>query len=439
MVTRSDLNAYCYSILKIPHIPVGIMNSTLPFIICQFAVFKVWVTSERKTENMQLNNIHAEKRHQPARMPRNRHILSSILIVSLASGLSKINGVMTELFFVMVMLASVHYYSSMRRISKKEAMATVAIISMGAIVTAIEAINGTEVSLWQVARTSIWAFVYIFMLIAGKRLFFGIDDQRLLGMYSAARTLTIMVCGLVLLDLALGLNMAPAAIRVEGTDISQQRIYIVASSALAPLFFLYLWKKDYVPLVAVTVMIFATQGKIMMAAIPAALILLAFKRPKTGLLIIALLIPVAVYLFPTSRIVDFIDGGDIQRLRQINEALAAYTTNIWRIVVGAGHGTPYSEGYAQFGQINPDQANLYENTRFDVENGFVYLLLRFGVIGFAVFFALTVKAIDQKYTKRAFIVNTLIMGAGSSFFGAPGGIFFVTCFLFASEMMNRNR
>jgi hypothetical protein len=364
-------------------------------------------------------------------------LAAAIAILIAASALSKLNGVLTEAIFALMIVSALAFTPFKTDLSKTKTFFLYFIIACSIMATAMQMNDGVDVSIRQLSRTSIWAALYMLILLVGQQIFDGITTPRLQFIYTTARILVILVAALVLADLTTGLEISPAVIRVKEEGLSGQRIYITASSAIAPLFFLYLWRLDLLPLLATIVIIAASQGKAMLAAIPIALIVFGIRRPKAGALSFLVIMPFALLLAPTDRLTEFIEAGDLQRLRQINEAWEIYTSNALNILIGAGHGTPYSEGYAQFGGSNAEQANLYENSRYDVENGFIYLLLRFGAVGLIVFFILTFRTIQHTDSRRAFILNTLFVCAASSFFATPGGIFFVCCFCMVSTMLSR--
>ena len=55
-------------------------------------------------------------------------------------------------------------------------------------------------------------------------------------------------------------------------------------------------------------------------------------------------------------------------------------------------GTQYTAGYGQFsdslGAASTEVDNLIENSKYDIENGYVYLFIRLGIIGFLLFISL---------------------------------------------------
>jgi hypothetical protein len=369
--------------------------------------------------------------------PQADHSLAAaLLVVITAIALSNVNGVLAEAIFAVMALAAMSAAKA-KRLSNAALASLYALAAIAIFGTAIKMEDGVDVSTRQIFRTSVWVLFYCFLLVAGRNVLTNLSESTLNTLYATTRKVVIMVAILVAIDLVSGTELSPAVIRVKDAVPSDQRIYIMASSALPALLLLFLWRVDVAPCIATLVLIGASQGKTMLAAIPIALVVLAIAKPRQGVLALLIVAPLAVMLAPTDRLVTFVDGGDFQRLRQINEALEAYTADGLSMTFGIGHGTPYSAGYAQFGAANPEQANLYENSRFDVENGYIYLLLRFGFLGLFIFVILTLKAITNRSARLAFILNTIVICSASSFFATPGGIFFICAFLFTSALLTK--
>lgn len=133
-----------------------------------------------------------------------------------------------------------------------------------------------------------------------------------------------------------------------------------------------------------------------------------------GLFVITFLINPLAF----SRLTEFIfinNGEDVARLYQISEAIDKINIDINHQIFGYGFTIPIYNGVES---IDPAWT---ENSRFDIENGYVMLAAKLGVIG-----VLFVAIILYKFThfKNGWLVIALLLinsiGSGSSFFGFDG-------------------
>lgn len=368
---------------------------------------------------------------------KNQQLLA-IVIVIVAVVLSNVSGVLTEAIFGAVVIGAT-FNARGNRIRPWGLLAINSMCFIAIIGTAAKVVYNLEFSLYQILRSSIWVIFYCYLLIVGNKVFTKLTISDLMAIYNILRKVIISFAILVVVDIVIGTQISPATIRLTGSLITDQRIYIVGSSVLPSLLLLYLLRADVLPVLATLILIGVTQGKVMLVAIPIAIFTLMLYKQKKGILVLILMIPLAA-IFPYDRFLDFIEaGGDINRSVQINDAVVAYSADFISLIFGIGHGTPFSEGYAQYGQISEDKINQFENSRFDLENGYFYLPLRFGVFGVLIFLILSYRAIPNKKIRFAFIMNMLVFSTASSYFATPGGIFFVCGFLFTYAILGAEK
>ena len=89
-------------------------------------------------------------------------------------------------------------------------------------------------------------------------------------------------------------------------------------------------------------------------------------------------------IFIGDRLFDFFTIGDLRRLIQVIDAFTKLSESPLTSLFGTGIGTQYSEGYEIYNLSAVsylESGRLIENSKYDLENGFIYFPLKFGLIG----------------------------------------------------------
>lgn len=152
-----------------------------------------------------------------------------------------------------------------------------------------------------------------------------------------------------------------------------------------------------------------------------------YSKLLTSLSIIIITIPILYFLL-SDRVLSFIENGDSFRYAQAVFALNLIAENVLFVSFGIGLGTAFWNGFALFGDVATNDASkqaLFENIRYDTEIGYIYLLLRLGIIGAFVYFFMLMRMF--KGYKLYFITFIFISFLGS----APSGFnYFFSMFIF---------
>lgn len=304
-----------------------------------------------------------------------------------------------------------------------------------ALATAISSINEVVFSLWQILRSDGWVFISLLVLVLGKNYFRKQNLADLDSAFQYIRIIIIIAFLLTVLELITNLDVAPAAIRGV-VDGGIPRIYLVGSIIIFPMLLLALYRKDWMLIVVIFGMVLATQGKVMIVL--ALVTTLSYAIANKNIKIIVLFITLAFggWLIIGDRISDLTTEGDTIRLIQINDALVAFSASYNNMLFGIGHGTQYSEGYAQFGFSDGDNA-LYENSKYDIENFPTYLLIRFGLIGGFLFLLLLFSGFKDRLVSKIFLISVFLYGIGGALFTGSGGVLFVAGYLYVEEYKSK--
>jgi hypothetical protein len=211
------------------------------------------------------------------------------------------------------------------------------------------------------------------------------------------------------------------------------RLYVAGVGASAPLAVVFMRTKRHVAWASAVLVAGATQGKAVILALAFGMIIEAVRERRLlsggGTLLVLTFI-----VMTQGRLSEFRNVGDMQRTRQITEGWESFTSTPLRILIGAGHGVPYSEGYGAFADVASDAEALIENSRYDLENGPVFLLLRLGVLGTLMFVAALHPARGSTSGKIIFWGIVLAYFTASAFIASPGGVVSVfACALFLSN------
>lgn len=133
---------------------------------------------------------------------------------------------------------------------------------------------------------------------------------------------------------------------------------------------------------------------------------------------------------------DFLFLGDLNRIYQV-ESMGRAVETFWDFLFGIGIGNPYTT-YSYYDLniradiINSSNLKLYINARYDVENGFAFLLGRFGILG--TLFILILLYVNSNRISLYFFSGLFVYFMTSSPVGPAFAIFSFYC-----GIVNRSR
>lgn len=255
----------------------------------------------------------------------------------------------------------------------------VAFLLFVVIVNGFAFLLGDEYSTWQFIRSGIP------FLTAPAALLAGIEVGR------TSRNDTLHL-GFQLLTIAamlnavlyfLGASLFNALIAVEG------RIYAVPSLAFLPLLYYFAVKRQWVFAMACFALLAATGSKVILLASASVLLLASLRvfrlsfRSIGNVAVLVLVISLGIGVY-NERFIELLAVGDENRVRQVADAWNAISDGVWGALFGHSFGIPSMPGYWDVGQISEDNERLFENSRYDLDNGFLFILLKIGFLGSAI-------------------------------------------------------
>jgi hypothetical protein len=298
-----------------------------------------------------------------------------------------------------------------------------------------------EFSLFQLARSQAWTILGILTALAFQRIAVLIPQSSCVRLLTIASLFLTLVAISGLIDIVLGTHFAPSQIRILNQPESSPRLYLVGIELAAALLPVFVWRKMYIAMVSCVAIIFMTGGKASLAILTLVIlfVMATTKGRSISKIVIFLAFSSSILFYANqinSRIADFLIDGDIRRLQQINESFNLFSTDYITMAVGGGMATAYSEGYTEFSSDlngDNDQSALLENSRFDIENGYLYVLTRFGILGtMALVFLLGLGTGKYRFY---FIAYCMLSWLGGSPVG-PSFFILVLAFTFASRCAN---
>ncbi|WP_019867366.1 hypothetical protein [Methylovulum miyakonense] len=283
---------------------------------------------------------------------------------------------------------------------------------------------GLEISIWQIVRSQIWTLISIPLGLASYYYANSINAITIKMIVRFVEVWITMVSVLVIIELLTGIPISPAMIR---SDLdSEIRLYIIGSNI--GLFFLpvFLYMKKYIISFLSIFLVGITGGKTAMFLVFMYIVFSVFTiKGGRGKVVKLIAIPLfVVTLFFLSmylhRIDDYIEHGDSWRHSQIIAAYNLWSSSFKTTLFGIGMGVPYWDGF--LGSLNDDPVIV--NSRFDIENGYLYLLTRFGAVGSILYLYLTL--IHWGRYNILFIIDILVWWMGGSPSGGSVAITFVS-------------
>jgi hypothetical protein len=275
------------------------------------------------------------------------------------------------------------------------------LIIIAIFATGIEILNGTTFSAWQFFRSHMWTIITLISIYALTESIRQHGNLAPKYIYDISSILLVALALLVVIELSTSLNVAPAYIdRLVESDVAR-RLYVPGHEIGIAFIPYAIYKRHFIRASAMIFLLFITAGKTTLVVTALATCYGVYIMPKRDKLTIFSSIAafsvgglLSIYQI-WQRFVDFFDTGDTRRFDQIIDGWSMVTSNLFRILFGIGLATPYSEGYFAYNlEISSAELTaLHENAMYDLENGYMFILLRFGVIGSAVYFT----ALYKKY------------------------------------------
>lgn len=175
------------------------------------------------------------------------------------------------------------------------------------------------------------------------------------------------------------------SILLEADASSAERKFILPHTAFNIIFPLFVLGGRWLPALACLIVILAagSRGALVTAVVVVAVFLVRQKgRAVIPLVLVATSFIGLAVIFPAA--FDRLQTQSVFEDYTRFEEIAAATTAAWtpaHILTGLPFTFPYWEGYAAFTSFADEQERVFTNSMFDVHNGFVFVLLRFGIIG----------------------------------------------------------
>lgn len=218
------------------------------------------------------------------------------------------------------------------------------------------------------------------------------------------------------------------SILLDGDPSSAERKFILPHTAFNILFPLFVLTGRWLPAAACLVVILAAGSRgALVAAVLTVTVFLLRERAK-GLLplaVVGLGIVAAGFFFPASfeRLQAQSVFEDYTRIEEISAAARTFWDPA-HVLTGLPFTFPYWEGYGAFTSFADEQERIFTNSMFDVHNGFLFVLLRFGIVGGAcIGFALWRLWRDAKPLRPALVSYLLLWLTSAGPISAVDGAF----------------
>ena len=296
--------------------------------------------------------------------------------------------------------------------------------------TTYSIITANNFSLFQFARSQIWSLILPIMGLAYFRKGLNFSSFQFEYLFKVIETYFLLITLVCIFELLTGEMITPVYIRAINEDNSFPRLYMIGMELVSPLFPIFLIRKKYLSALCSFFILILTGGKSALLTWILAVFYWAFSR-KVGnfkrFLVVGFLFAVTFFYvnYIGSRIYDFYDSGDSRRMDQIYDGVSFIEKSPITILIGGGLGTPYSEAYYKNDMDHDalyEQKILLENSRYDIENGYVYMLVRFGLIGTILYLLILFRSFGRY--KPYVILSYLLFCLGSSPTGASTAVEF---------------
>ena len=292
---------------------------------------------------------------------------------------------------------------------------------------------------YQIFRSQLWTILTPIFLIGTLNVSSRFDSKRINNFINTFALLSIFICLAELIDLSFGSEITPVYIRSTQLD-SSDRIYPIGYEmiyALLPVFYVY---KKWLSLIASLLIITITGGKTGFALSLVAFFFIFFQFESNSVKRIFMIIIGSLFAYfwfqsLEVRITNFSNEGDIRRYDQILDGLTLLLERPFSLISGIGLGTQFSGGYEDFStNIFADNMQLIDNSKYDIENGYMYIFMRFGFIGSLIYLSLIIKRLGA--LNFYFLTYLAITWLGSSPVGPSTALSFAF-FAFSSIALSR--
>lgn len=280
----------------------------------------------------------------------------------------------------------------------------------------------TDYSVWQFFRSGVPFLSAIIALPCGL----GIARSNISEKYyfSIFAALTIG-CVLQVIIFYIGIPIVePNALIITGS-----RIYSAPFLFMFPLLYFFLEQKRYLYSALVIFVLFASGSKaVILGVLILILVMYIFLATKklgsiqlVGASIIMLVSGVFALQEFGDRFVELLEHGDSVRLFQAKDAFAQLD-NFSSFIFGKSFGIPVLQGFFAFDASDLGSERLFENSRYDLDNGVVTIPLKLGVVGTVLLGAFLIKLVSTKRERSLLLVILFsnLLASGGILFSADG-------------------
>lgn len=359
---------------------------------------------------------------------------TGVVVYALILFLSNFTGRYAEVYLTLLIIPSLYLICDWKKINIINLSLTIFLLLIGVSATLISIHSGADFSIWQFFRSSVWLIlsIVIFCLSAVRR---SNDTINLEFVYNIVKCYVVISAIAVLAESFLQLKISPSIIRLDNEIDTKIRIYIVASTAIIPFLLLTVPRRDWIFTAAILTTVWISGGKTFIAMAFIFIMMSLIKNLKS----LSIYFPVLLlFLYSTSsdfRIQSFFEEGDAIRKEQVADGINEFSKDTISTLIGIGHAVPYSLGYSQYNsQQTTENFALLENSIFDVENFYVYILMRLGIVGAVLFLILTFRVFSNKFIRSSFIISILLYSFGGALFTSPGGVLYIFSFLIIASI-----
>jgi hypothetical protein len=255
---------------------------------------------------------------------------------------------------------------------------------VGWLISLVVVVNGTaffldsDYSSWQFMRSGIPFLSAIVAILAGIQIGRASQNKQLGFVFKSLA----VAASLNIVGYFVGAFLPNALITVEG------RIFSAPCLAFLPILYYFMLRHQW-PIALVCFCILAATGSKAILLSSAIVLVLgwrhAYRLSFLSIAVFMLIIGVIFLAFGIydDRFQELLASGDIGRVRQIEEAWRSITNGTFGTLFGHSFGSATLMGYSEFGEAGEENERLFENYRYDLDNGFLLVLLKLGFVGTA--------------------------------------------------------
>jgi len=294
---------------------------------------------------------------------------------------------------------------------------------VGWLILLVVVVNGTaffldrDYSIWQFTRSGIPFVSAIAAILAGIQIGRASKNEQLNFVFKSLA----VAASLNVLGYFFGAFLPNALITVEG------RIFAAPCLVFLPILYYFMLRQQWFFALVCFCILAATGSKAILLSSTIVLVLGWRRAYRLSFLSIAVFMLIICVIFLAFGIYDdrfevLLTTGDVARVRQIEEAWRAITNGTFGTLFGHSFGSATLMGYSEFGEAGEENERLFENYRYDLDNGFFLVLLKIGFVGTALL-ALLYWRIPLERDGRILvlvIVLTNLISSGSIIMSADG-------------------